>query len=143
MSWLGKAGRRWLDLVGIVVALATVVAFALTSEYLLAWIAIGALTLLVVSFAWTAKDEHDRRIAAEGLDAWPLFLERAISDGEALLEVKEATTLFNEWEVWASRIYEHLREVRGLKIAREFSNASVVPNVNPNDMPACVTSQHY
>lgn len=65
MSWLTQTGRRWFDLVAGVASLASIVAFAVTTRYTLAWVAIGVMFLLVVSFVLTAREEHQRRVTAE------------------------------------------------------------------------------
>jgi putative flippase GtrA len=58
MGWLGGTVRRWFELMGVLATLASIAAFAVTSEYALAWVAIAVAVLLAVSFAWTARDEY-------------------------------------------------------------------------------------
>ena len=64
-GWLPGTVRRWLDLIGAVLTVASIVAFAATSRYILAWVAIGLLLTLVVSLALTAREEHTARVKAE------------------------------------------------------------------------------
>jgi hypothetical protein len=63
--WLAKAGRRWFGLVVGIVSAAGVVGFATTARLYWAWLAIAALALLALSFALTAREEHNRRVAGE------------------------------------------------------------------------------
>jgi hypothetical protein len=65
MFLLGGTVRRWFALVSLVATAAGIATFALTEHIAWAWLAIGALLLLVISLAWTASDEHRRRITAE------------------------------------------------------------------------------
>jgi len=122
MGWLPKAGRRWLDLVGIVVALATIVGFALTSEYLLAWIAVGALALLVVSFALTARDAHQTLAARD--DGQTHLLAKAIADGRAILGIEEHQALVVHWERWREETVEMLWADFGVAAVLGFADAS-------------------
>jgi len=65
MDWLGGAVRRWIALMSLVATIAGIAALASEAGREWAWLAIGGLALLVVSLAWTARDEYRRRVAAE------------------------------------------------------------------------------
>jgi hypothetical protein len=71
LAWLGGTVRRWVSLVGLISTAAGVVTFAANGHVRWAWLAIGGLALLVVSSAWTAHDEHRRRVALESTPHQP------------------------------------------------------------------------
>jgi hypothetical protein len=71
MSWLGGVAQRWLALVGTVSTLAGIVALVADAGRNWAWLAIAGLLLLVLSVGWTARDEHQRRVVAEGAKHQP------------------------------------------------------------------------
>ena len=119
--WLSKAGRRWFDLVAGIASLATIVAFALTTQYVFAWVALGAMFLLVVSVALTARDEHAARLAAEGHDSQAV-LDRAIDEGHKMLESGQWFT-GNLWLEWQDRTADVLREHIGSLQAHQFMGA--------------------
>jgi hypothetical protein len=121
MGWLAKTGRRWLDLVGIVVAFATIVGFALTSTYLLAWVAIGALVLLVVSFGLTARDEYNKRIASEAQPSGDHRPNDLISEGHKIAAMSAGRERERRWSEWRARSRARVEAVRGSQEARAFS----------------------
>lgn len=141
MDFLGGTARRWFALVSAAATLAAILGFVLTSRYVLALVAIGLALALAVSFAWTAREEHQARLLAEGQDAWPQFLGRAIDDGEALLEIQSPAAMYERWEPWARRVHERLEKDRGLKAALDFADTWVERGGNPNDTRAGVSSQ--
>ncbi len=65
MSWLGGTVQRWFALVSVVATVVGVATFAVTEHLKWAWLAIAGLLLLAASLAWTAHDEHRKRIAAD------------------------------------------------------------------------------
>jgi hypothetical protein len=115
VDWLSGTVQRWVALLATV---AGIVTFAATKHVAWAWVAIGALLLLVASFAWTARDEHGKRLAAEGTPD----LDRLISDGHA---IKEGAR-WDEWPVWRQRANSRLRAQFGKPEAREFSRLGEV-----------------
>ena len=125
MAWLPRtAVRRWLDLIGVVLTVVSIVAFAVSSRYVLAWVAIGLMVLLVVSLALTAREEHALRVRAEGSDVWLTFLERSIADGHTLLGIENPGVFRDEHHAWHERTYAWLREHRSLREAQGFANVA-------------------
>lgn len=65
VPWLTGPVRRWYGLVTAGAALAGVGVYVATARREWAWLAIGALVLLVVSLAWSLHDEYYRRVRSE------------------------------------------------------------------------------
>jgi hypothetical protein len=123
MAWLPRtAVRRWLDLIGVVLTVVSIAAFAVSSRYVLAWVAIGLMVLLVVSLALTAREEHTLRVKVEGSDVWPAFLEHSIADGHTLLGIENPGVFRDEHQAWHEKVYAWLREHRGLREAQGFAS---------------------
>ena len=57
--------QRCIAVIGLASTLAGVVTLAVTAHQHWAWLAIGGMALIMVGVAWTARDEHQRRIALE------------------------------------------------------------------------------
>jgi hypothetical protein len=112
--------------VGTVLSVASIAAYAYSDRQLWAWMAIVLFGVLAVSFAWTARDEYHLRVKAEGLNARPLFLERAIADGRALIRMTDVMNMGIEWERWRPETSEMLREQFGLREAQNFFDAAGV-----------------
>jgi hypothetical protein len=110
---------------GGVVTLAGIAIFAVTEHIGWAWFAIVALVLLVVSFWWTAREEHGKRLAAEGQSEGTPDLDRLISEGHALKGMP-AGPQCEEWRKWRQRANSRLRAQFGRGEAREFSRLGVV-----------------
>jgi hypothetical protein len=121
MGWLGGTVRRWVALMGFAVTLAGIATFAATESLPWAWLAIGGLILLVVSAAWTARDEHKLRVALEGSDLRLALLDRAIEDGRALRLIEYAEGVVKAYQDWSAATYGQLRENWGLAEAIGFS----------------------
>jgi len=107
---------------------ASIVAFAASSRYVLAWVAIGLMGLLVVSFALTAREEHALRLKAEGDDEWDALLTRWIADGHTLLQLQDGFVFRAEHHAWHERIYSWLRDHRSLAEAQAFANVPSEPH---------------
>lgn len=106
---------------GFLATLVGVVTFAATAGLPWAWLTIAALILLVVSFAWTARDEHAARLVLEGSDQHQAAIERAITDGEALTRMQRHAVIPEAWVEWNDANYERLRDGWGLKVAEGFA----------------------
>lgn len=127
MGWLGGTVRRWFALMGGLATITGVVGFVATSGLPWAWLTIGALTLLVVSVGWTARDEHRARLALEGADAKHTLLARAIADGQALLGIEAQLRQYEEWMQWFNSVEAMLRVHVGLGAAHGFYTAGQAP----------------
>lgn len=66
-GWLTGTVRLWLAVTGVAITLTTIGLFAASNFRLWAWLAIAFLLSWVVAFAWTARNEHQGRLAAVGV----------------------------------------------------------------------------
>ena len=119
LAWLGGTMRRWVALVGLVATVLGIVSFALSENLSWAWLTIGSLLLLVVSLGselWMVQRRATTRQA-------PL-LDRAISDGHALLSIRDHTAFVMQWDRhWRRETWEMLRKEFGLSAALDFTDA--------------------
>lgn len=121
MGWLGGTVRRGFALLGFFLMVGGLVTFATTGGLPWAWLTIAALLLLVVSLAWTARDEYGRRVGLEGVAERDAELERAIENGHALSRMEHPVELAEEWRRWHDETYEWLRGDWGLGVAQGFA----------------------
>jgi len=146
MYLLGGTVRRWFALVGVLLTLAGIGALVSEAGRQWAWLAIGGLALLVVSLGWTARDEHQHRVAAEDLphrppgDGIPLYAPvdyQVNALRQVLPRVAETISPFGYWEVeetlknmprrGVDPVYEPLRTVdEGLKRMVELGELETV-----------------
>jgi hypothetical protein len=124
MDWLGGTVRRWVSLMGGLVTLAGIAIFAATEHIAWAWLAIAVLLALVASLALTARDEHGKRLAAEGQGQGTPNLDRLISEGRALNGPDGVHE--DEWQAWRRRARSQVLAQFGLRQARAFSRAGSV-----------------
>jgi len=118
-GWLGGTARRWVALVGLAATAFGIVSFALSEDLSWAWLAIGSLLLLVVSLGSELWMSQHRTAAHQA----PL-LDRAISDGHALLTISDHTSFVMQWDGhWRPETYEMLRAEFGLSAALDFADA--------------------
>jgi len=71
MAWLGGMVRRCGALLSVAATVVGIATFAVTEHLTWAWLAIGGLAVFATGAAWTANDEHDKRVALEAMQHQP------------------------------------------------------------------------
>jgi hypothetical protein len=129
MAWLGGTVQRWIVLVGLVATALGIVSFAVSEHLPWAWLAIGALLLLVVSLGselW--------KVQRPELGPDQAALDRAIADGRALLRYISpqhgivSQSVLNQWTHWRDGTFAMLRQHYGLATAQDFQAAGTGGN---------------
>jgi hypothetical protein len=139
MSWLGGMARGWVALVGLVGTVVGIVSFVVSEHLPWVWLAIGALLLLVVNLGTELW-----KVQRLGAGSKLALLDRAVSDGRALLGVSDHSAFVGHWDRhWCPATYEILREEFGLAAAMDFVDAmeSVLRETGKQDPRAWAKAQ--